>query len=143
MKSPLTQKFHTLALFDFSFSGCIGHVCVCVCTYMCARAFAHAHTLTYVQLSVIPWIAAHQAPLSMESWSRLPLAALALARGFPGGTVLKNPPANAGASRDTGSIPRLGRSPREGNGNPLQYSCLENPIDRGAWWATVHEVTKI
>ena len=119
-------------------------VCVCVCVRTCvrARAFAYARTLTHVQLSVIPWIAAHQAPLSMESWSRLPLAPLALARGFPGGTVLKNPPANAGASRDTGSIPRLGRSPREGNGNPLQYSCLENPMDRGAWWATVHKVTK-
>ena len=138
MKSPLTQKFHTLALFDFSFSGCIGRVCVCAR----ACAFAHARTLSHVQLSVIPWIAAHQAPLSMESWSRLPLAALALARGFPGSSVLKNPPANAGASRDTGSIPRLGRSPREGNVNPLQYSCLENPMDRGAWWATVHEVTK-
>ena len=46
---------------------------------------------------------------------------------------------NAG---DTGSIPGLGRSPGEGNGNPLQYSCLENPMDRGAWRATVHEVTK-
>ena len=46
---------------------------------------------------------------------------------------------NAG---DTGSIPRLGRSPGEGNGNPLQYSCLENPIDRGAWWATVFGVEK-
>ena len=46
---------------------------------------------------------------------------------------------NAG---DPGSIPELGRSPGEGNGNPLQYSCLENPMDRGAWWATVHRVTK-
>ena len=46
---------------------------------------------------------------------------------------------NAG---DPGSIPGLGRSPGEGNGNPLQYSCLENPMDRGAWWATVHGVTK-
>ena len=52
--------------------------------------------------------------------------------GFPGGTVVKNPPANAGAARDAGSIPELGRSPGEGNGNPLQYSCLENSIDRGA-----------
>ena len=47
----------------------------------------------------------------------------------PGGSVVKNPPANAG---DTGSIPGSGRSPGEGNGNPLQYSCLENPMDRGA-----------
>ena len=54
--------------------------------------------------------------------------------GFPGGSVVKNSPASAG---DTGSIPGLRRSPGEGNGNPLQYSCLENPMDRGAWWAPV------
>ena len=54
--------------------------------------------------------------------------------------VVKKPPANAGDIRDSGSIPGLGRSPGEGNGNPLQYSCLENPIDRGAWQATVHRV---
>ena len=56
--------------------------------------------------------------------------------------MVKNPPANAGDIRDTGSIPGLGRSPRGGNGNPLQYSCLENSMDRGAWWATAHGVTK-
>ena len=55
--------------------------------------------------------------------------------GFPGGSVAKNPPANAG---DEGSIPGLGRSPGEANGYPLQYSCLGNPLDRGAWQATVH-----
>ena len=49
--------------------------------------------------------------------------------------VVKNPPANAGDVRDMGSIPRLGRSPGGGHGNPLQYSCLENPMDRGVWWA--------
>ena len=59
--------------------------------------------------------------------------------GFPGGAVVKNPPASVG---DTGSIPGSERSPGEGNGNLLQYSCLGNPMDRGAWWATVHEVTK-
>ena len=52
--------------------------------------------------------------------------------------MVKNLPANAGDTEDTGSIPRSGRSPGEGNGNPLQYSCLENPMDRGGWWATVH-----
>ena len=62
-------------------------------------------------------------------------------RGFPGGSVVKNLPANVGDARDAGSIPGLGRSLREGNNNPLQYSCLENPIDRGAWPATVHGVT--
>ena len=54
--------------------------------------------------------------------------------------VVKNLPANARDVRDAGSIPGLGRSPGEGNGNPLQYSCLENPKDREAWWATVHGV---
>ena len=62
--------------------------------------------------------------------------------GFPGGLVTKNPPASAGAIGDSGSIPGSGRSPGGGYGNPLQYSCLENPMDRGAWWAIVHEVTK-
>ena len=62
--------------------------------------------------------------------------------GFPGGTVVKNQPANAGDARDMGSIPGSGKSPGEGNGNPLQSSCLENPTDREAWQATVHEVTK-
>ena len=50
--------------------------------------------------------------------------------------VVKNPPANAGDTRDTGLIPGSGRSPGEGNGNPLQYSCLANAMDRGAWWAS-------
>ena len=53
--------------------------------------------------------------------------------------MAKNLPANAG---DAGLIPGLGRSPGEGNGNPLQYSCLENSMDRGAWWATVHSVAE-
>ena len=58
---------------------------------------------------------------------------------FPGGSVVKNSPVIAG---DTGSIPEPGRSPGEGNGNPLQPSCLENPMDRGAWWAIVHGIAK-
>ena len=56
--------------------------------------------------------------------------------------VVKNPSANAGDKRDSGSIPGLGRSTGGGHGNPFQYSCLENPMDRGAWWATVHRVAK-
>ena len=56
--------------------------------------------------------------------------------------VVKNPSANAGDARDMGLIPGLGRSSGIGNGNPLQYSCLENSLDREAWWATVHGVTK-
>ena len=58
---------------------------------------------------------------------------------FPGGSGGREYACNAG---DPGSIPGSGRSPGEGNGNPLQYSCLENSTDRGAWWATVHGVTK-
>ena len=56
--------------------------------------------------------------------------------------VVKNLPANAGDTRDSGLIPGLERSPGGGNGNPLQYSCLENPMDRGAWQATVYRVAK-
>jgi len=56
--------------------------------------------------------------------------------------VVKNLPANTGDIRNAGSIPELERSPREGHGNPLQYSCLENSMDREAWRATVHKVTK-
>ena len=59
--------------------------------------------------------------------------------GFPGGSVVKNPPVNVG---DVGSIPGSGRSLGEGNGNPLQYSCLEKSMDRGAWQATILGVTK-
>ena len=59
--------------------------------------------------------------------------------GFAGGSVVKNPPTNAG---HTGSIPGSGRSPGEGNGNPLQYSYLGYSMDRGAWWAIVHGVAK-
>ena len=54
---------------------------------------------------------------------------------FPGGSVVKNPPANSGYAGDMDSIPGLGRFPGEGNDNPLQYSCLGNPMDRVAWWA--------
>ena len=60
--------------------------------------------------------------------------------GFPGGSAVKNPPANAG---DWGSIPELGSSPGEGNGNPLRSSCLGNPMDRGAWRAIVYGVTSV
>ena len=70
----------------------------------------------------------------------------AIALGHKGASqvvlVVKNPPANAGDIRDVGSIPGLGRSAGGGHGNPLQYSYLQNPMDRGAWWAMVHWVTK-
>ena len=66
----------------------------------------------------------------------------AVPRVYPVGTVAKNLPANAGDERDAGLIPGLGRSPGGGHGNLLQYSCLENPMGRGAWWATVCGITK-
>ena len=63
--------------------------------------------------------------------------------GSPGGTVVKNPPASAEATGDRGLFPGSGRCPGGGHGNPLQYSCLDNPTDRGAWWAIiVHRVAK-
>ena len=61
---------------------------------------------------------------------------------FPGGSGVKNLPANAGDAGDVGSVPGSGRPPGEGNGNPLQYSSLGNPVDRGEWQATVHGITK-
>ena len=63
-------------------------------------------------------------------------------RGFPAGAMVKNPPANAGDARDQGSVLVLRRSCGGGNGNPLQYSCLENSMDRGAWQVIVHGVAK-
>ena len=61
---------------------------------------------------------------------------------FPGGTMVQDPPANAGDTGVAGLIPELGRSPGVGNGKLVQYSCLDSSIDRGAWWAIVHGVTK-
>ena len=63
--------------------------------------------------------------------------------GFPGGKVIKNLPVNAGDTEGAGLIPGLGRSPGEENSNPLQYSCLENPMDRGSWQTTVHGVKRV
>ena len=62
--------------------------------------------------------------------------------GFPGGSVVKNPPVNAGDTKDRDPVPGWGRPPGEGNGSTLQYSYLGNPIHGGVWWATVHGVAK-
>ena len=75
----------------------------------------------------------------LVQWLRL-CAPSAEQKGFPSGSVVKNWPATLG---DSGLIPQSGRSPREGNDNPLWYSCLGNPMDREAWQATVHEVAKM
>ena len=64
-------------------------------------------------------------------------------RTFQVALVVKNPPANAGDRREAGSVPGSGRSPGGGHDNPLQYSCLENPMDRGAWWAIVHGIARV
>ena len=81
-----------------------------------------------------------QGQLGRKGWERPGLLVTGLPTlGFSHGSVVKNPPANA---RDAGSIPGLGRFPGEGDGNPLQYFCLENPMNRGAWWTTVHGVSK-
>ena len=76
------------------------------------------------------------------SWRDLEYVRVSKNWGFPDGTEVKNPPANAGDARDTVSISGSGRFPGVGNGNPLQYSCLGNPTDRGAWWVIVQRVVK-
>ena len=86
----------------------------------------------------IPWSVVHGIAKSRK---RLTFTSLQYENtGFPGGSDSKESAYNAG---DLGSIPGWGRSPGEGNGNPLQYSCLENSTDRGAWWATVHGVAEL
>ena len=94
------------------------------------------------------WSCFHTLP-TLHTWTTLSSPpALALASNYVGcrssrlTLAVKNPPANAGDIRDLSSSPESGRSPRGGNGNPLQYSCLEKPLDRGAWQATVHRVAK-
>ena len=108
----------------------------------------------HARLFVTPWAIACLASLSMafsrqKAWSGYPFPCLGdllypgiepgFPEDFPGGSDSKASVYNAG---DPGSIPGLGRSPGEGNGNPLQYYCLENSMDRGAWQATVHGVAK-
>ena len=121
-----------------------------ICTLLCNRALEFFH-LAKLKLYTHPTSSPHFPSPSAFTTTTLPFKSLTIlfiynciylfmaVLGFPGGSVVKNPPAKAG---DTVSIPGLGRSPGEGNGNPLQYSCLENPMDRGAWWATVHRVTE-
>ena len=79
-------------------------------------------------------------PIALLEWRTFPFQRQLPHTGFPGGSVVKNPPANAG---DVGLIPGSGRSPREENDNPLRCSCLGNPMDRGAWWASVHGVARV
>ena len=83
--------------------------------------------------SIGPWASASVLPMNIQDWFPLQF-------GLPGGLEVKASASNAG---DLGLIPGSGRSPGEGYGNPLQYSCLKNPMDGGAWWATVHGVAQL
>ena len=107
-----------------TFQSCSSHLESCICPYF----EEHPPFLLFFLLSLFFCLLFPQIHTYM--W------------GFPDATVVKNLPVNAGDARVVGSIPGLGRSPREGNGNPLQYSCLGNSMDRGAWRATVHGATK-
>ena len=80
--------------------------------------------------------------MSPQPLATIVLLSVFMNLGFPGGLAVKNQPTNAGDTGDTGLIPGSGRSPGEGSDNPLQYSCLGNPMNRGAWPATVHRITK-
>ena len=89
---------------------------------------------------VIPLLCIYPEELKWESQRNI--CTLTYMTGFPCGSVVKSLPANTGDTGDTGSTPGLRRSPEVGSGNPLQYSCLENSMERGAWQATVHVVTE-
>ena len=89
-----------------------------------------------------PWAMGHGTKCGRHSWRGKFKAGEKVEGASQVVLVGKNPPANAGDVRDTGSISELGRSPGGGHSNPLQYSCLESPTDTGAWWATVQWVTQ-
>ena len=88
---------------------------------------------------IVTFVIIHSLLLTVIPLGKRVISYLPLYLYFPDGSVVKNPPANAG---DMDSVSGLGRSPGEGNGNPVQYFCLGDPMDRGAWWATVHGVAK-
>ena len=105
------------------------------------------HTNTFLSLIwVVTWKQSSTtlscSAFSLLTFPQLFINASSVVGSFSGGAVVKNPPANAGDPRDTGSIPGSGRSPGVGNGNLLQYSCLGNPLDRGACQASVRGVAK-
>ena len=94
-------------------------LCVYICTHKCTNKCIHVLIYTYTCICINMYIT-----------------------GFPGGSMVKYLLANTRDTGDTGSVSASGRSPGGRNGKPLQYSCLENPMDWEAWWATVHEVAK-
>ena len=103
-------------------------------------------------MEIIRQMSLNQGLMIFKKWTNYPyllavyaseiLLLLTCFRASQMALVVKNPPANAGDLRNTGSIPGSGRFPGKGHGNPHQYSCLENPMDRGAWWVTVLGVTQ-
>ena len=95
------------------------------------RPWLFLHTLHFVLTCVVAETSGPCARVAGRGWATV-----------SGGSVVKNPPANAGDTGDTGSIPESERFPGGGNGNPLRYSCLDSPMERGAWRAIVHRVTK-
>ena len=113
------------------------HVCTDTTTYRCV----------YVCVVTVPGSLGAVSAGPEEGWNEVLFIVEDLAPPsdtveFPRCSAVKNLPANAGDTGDTGSIPGPVRSPKGGHGNPLQYSCLENSMDRGAWWATVHGVAQ-
>ena len=106
--------------------------------------FSSVQSLSRVQLFETLWTAACQASLSITNSQSLPkLKSIELVMPSQVALLVKNPLANAADVTDTGLIPGSGGSPGGGHRNPLQYSCLENSMDGGAWWATVHGVSNI
>ena len=96
------------------------YIYVCMCMYICAYVYTHVCMYVYVYMCICIHIYTQA--------------------GFTSGSVVKTLPANIGATGDMGWISELGKSSGGGSGNPLQYSCLGNPMDKGAWWATIHGI---
>ena len=137
-------------LFHYGLSQDMEYSSLCYTVGPCCLSilyFKSLHLLTLISHSILPPTPFLLAITSLFSMSvilflfhrQVHLCHILDYKGFPGGSEVKVSACNAG---DLGSIPESGRCPGEGNGNPLQYSCLENPMDGGAWWATVHGVAK-
>ena len=129
-------KLCWMVIIIFLILSCISSLCILdinpLSIISFANIFSHLVDCVFI-LSVVPF--AVQKLSSLIRSYLLVFAFISFAVGFPGGSDGKDSSCNAG---NLGLIPESGRSPGEGNGNPLQYSCLENPTDRRAWWATVH-----
>ena len=140
VKSPLlhtSKQFSEFLFFYYSQVIFLHEVCVCVCVCICVHMYVCVYVYVYIHTSqmcvcicvcvCVCVCVCMYFPGVPRDWTWHHMLALR---------------ANARGVRDSGSIPGLGRFPGGGNGNPLQYSCWESPIDRGAWWATVHSIAK-